>query len=161
MDNITLRAVSDADAQFLCSVMNTDAILDALNELPTQLGDWIDAIKEWSRDDDEEDYIISNCETPIGWIGINGLSSVDKVAYLKLVAILPNYHNKGFGHHAISQVIQMLRQRGYIKIALYADNNNHKAQACYSKCGFKITETFLENMPNDKLIARCKMELII
>ena len=161
MENVKLRAVSDADAQFLCSVMNTDTILDALNELPTQLGDWIVAIKEWSRDDDEEDYIISNCETPIGWIGINGLSSADKVAYLKMVAILPNYHNKGIGHYAISQVIEMLRQRSYLKIALYTDQDNHKARACYSKCGFEITETLMENMSNGKIVARCKMELTI
>ena len=161
MDNIKLRAVSDTDAQFLCSLMNTDTILSALNELPTQLGDWINAIKEWSIDDDEENYIISNCETPIGWIGINGLSSADKVAYIKLVAILPNYHNKGIGHYVISQVIEILRQRSYLKIALYTDQDNHKARACYSKCGFEITETFMEKMFNGKLVARCKMELTI
>ena len=141
--------------------MNTDTIIKALNELPTQLDDWVDAIKAWRSDDDEEDYIIRSSETPIGWIGINGLSSTDKTAYLKLIAILPNYHNKGVGYHAINQVIEMLRQRGYSKIALYTDQDNRKAQACYSKCGFEITETLTEIMSNGKLVARCKMELTI
>lgn len=161
MDNIKLYAVSDTDAQFLCSIMNTDTILDALNELPTQLGDWIDAIKAWSRDDDEEGYIISDCESPIGWIAINGLSSADKVVFLKLVAILPNYHSKGIGRYAISQVVEMLRQRSYLKIALYTDQDNHKARACYTKCGFEMTETLTGKMSNGKMIARCKMELTI
>ena len=92
MNNINLRAVSDADAQFLAFIMNTDTVLNALNEIPTQLEDWADAIREWSKDNDEEDYIISDDEGPIGWLGINSLESADKVAYLKLAAILPEYH---------------------------------------------------------------------
>ena len=161
MNNIKLRAVSSADAQFLFSIMNLDAILNALNEVPTQLDDWMGAIKEWSRDDDEEDYIICDGETPIGWLGINGLSSADKVAYLKLAAVLPNYHNKGIGYSAISQVIEMLRQRNYSKIALYTDQDNKKARACYSKCGFEITETVTEEVSNGKVVPRCIMELVL
>lgn len=159
MNNIKLRVVSDADAQFLAFIMNTDCVLNALNELPTQLEDWVDAIKEWNKDSDEEDYIISDGENPIGWLGINSLESIDKVAYLKLAAILPNYHGKGIGQHAINQVIEMLRQRNYLKVALYTDQENFKARACYSKCGFEVTETFWEEMANGKIVARCKMEL--
>ena len=88
------------------------------------------------------------------WIG-------DKIAYLKLVAILPNYHNKGIGYHAISQVIDMLRKRKYLKVALYTDQENYKAKACYSKCRFEVTETFMEEMANGKTVARCKMELVL
>ena len=161
MDNITIRAVSDTDAQILCSIMNTDTIIDTLNELPTQLRDWAEAIKAWSTDDDEENYIICNSGSPIGWIGINGLSSAEKAVYLKLVAILPNYHNRGIGHYAISQVIEMLRQRNYQKIALYTDRDNHKARACYSKCGFEMTETLVGKMSNGKVVAHCKMERAI
>lgn len=159
MNDIKLRTVSDVDAQFLTFIMNNDTVLNSLNELPTKLGDWTDAIKEWSKDNDEEDYIICDGETPIGWLGINGLESADKVAYLKLAAILPSYHNKGIGYYAISQVIEMLRQRNYLKIALFTDQENYKAKACYRKCGFEVTETFMEEMANGKTVARCKMEL--
>ena len=159
MNNIKLRAVSDGDAQFLTFIMNTDSVLNALNELPTQLEDWVDAIREWSKDNDEEDYIITDGEIPIGWLGINSLESADKVAYLKLAAILPEYHNKGIGRYAINRVIEMLQQRKYMKVALYTDQENYKARACYSKCGFEVTETFMEEMANKKTVARCKMEL--
>lgn len=159
MNDINLRTVSNADAQFLTFIMNIESVLNALNEQPTKLGDWADAIKEWSKDSDEEDYIISDGETPIGWIGINGLESADKVAYLKLVAILPNYQNKEIGYYAIKQVVEMLRQRNYLKMALYTDEENFKAKACYSKCGFEVTETFMEEMANGKNVARCKMEI--
>lgn len=159
MNDIKLRTVSDADAQFLTFIMNTDCILNALNELPTQLVDWQDAIKEWNMDCDEEDYIISDGEIPIGWLGINNLESIDKVAYLKLAAILPNYHSKGIGYHAISQIAEMLRRRNYLKVVLYTDQENYKARACYSKCGFEVTEIFMEEMANGKTVARCRMEL--
>ena len=159
MNNIKLRAVSNSDAQFLTVIMNTDSVLNALNELPTQLEDWVDAIREWSKDNDEEDYIITDDEIPVGWLGINSLESADKVAYLKLAAVLPNYHNKGIGYYAISQVIEILRQRNYLKLALYTDEENYKARACYSKCGFEVTETFMEEMANGTTVARCKMEL--
>lgn len=159
MIKITLRAVSDDDAQFLTIIMNDNTVLNALNELPTQLKDWVGAIKEWAKDEDEEDYIICDGETPIGWLGINNLESAEKVAYLKLAAILPNYHNRGIGYYAISQVIDFLRQRKYLKMALYTDQENYKARACYSKCGFRVIETFMEEMANGKTVARCKMEL--
>ena len=53
----------------------------------------------------------------------------------------------------------MLRQRNYLKMALYTDEKNFKAKACYSKCGFEVTETFIEEMANGKNVARCKMEI--
>ena len=161
MDNITLRPVNNADTEFLYSIMNHEAILDALNEVPTNFQDWLDAITEWSRDEDEEDYIIYLNGESVGWLGINGLSSVDKAAYLKLAAILPPYHSRGIGYTAICQIIDLLKKRGYAKLILYTDQANRKAQACYRKCGFVTTELLTEEMSNGKTVARCKMELVL
>ena len=160
MDRITLRAVSDADVQFLFSIMNIDSILNVLNEVPTQLDDWMEAIQTWNQDNDEEDYIVCDGEMPIGWLGINGLSSTDKVAYLKLAVLLPCYHNKGIGQYAISCVADMLKQRNYSKLVLYTDEDNLKARACYGKCGFNSIKTLTEEMPNGKIVPRCIMELV-
>ena len=146
MNDIRLRAVTNDDAPFLTFIMNTDAVLNALNELPTQLEDWVCAVKEWQHDEDEEDYIICDGETAVGWLGINNLESIDKKAYLKLAAILPEHQNQGIGFAAISQIIEMLRQRNYQKLALYTDLENYKARACYQKCGFEVVETFTEEM---------------
>lgn len=60
--------------------MNDESILKALNEVPTQVEDWTDAIAAWNRDPDEENYIIFEGETPVGWLGINGLLSGDRRA---------------------------------------------------------------------------------
>ncbi len=161
MNHIKLRMVNDNDAQFLFSIMNDEAILDALKEVPTQLCDWEDAIKEWKTDQDEEDYIICDSETPIGWLGINGLCNADKTVYLKLVVIRPCHHCKGIGTYSISQIISLLKCRNYQKIALYTDQENRKAQACYKKCGFTVTEALTEEMSNGEFVARYKMELVL
>lgn len=55
--NARIRLVCKNDAEFLNVLMNCTTVLQVLNEVPTELQDWIDAINEWSHDDDEENYI--------------------------------------------------------------------------------------------------------
>ena len=54
-ESIHIKAVDENDAEFLNSLMNHPSVLKALNEISTEKQDWMDAIKEWSCDDDEED----------------------------------------------------------------------------------------------------------
>ena len=159
MTAIQLRTVTAKDAGFLFSVMNTGSILEALNEVPTTFSDWQNAIQDWNKDEDEEDYIILWEDTPVGWLGINGLSSSNRNVYLKIVALLPEYQGFGTGAAAIRQIIQMLQQRGYSRVSLYTDQDNSKAQACYRKCGFQITESLMDESSNGKMVPRYKMTL--
>lgn len=64
--DIKLQNVREEDAEFLYRFMNDKDILDALDEIPTQFSDWVDAISTWNCDPDEEDYIIFDENTPIG-----------------------------------------------------------------------------------------------
>ena len=64
--DIKLQNVREEDAEFLYRFMNDKDILDALDEIPTQFSDWVDAISAWNCDPDEEDYIIFDENTPIG-----------------------------------------------------------------------------------------------
>ena len=161
MNNINLRAICNSDAEFLYSLMNTHSILDVLHEVPTELRDWEMAIREWSVDSDEENYIITDSGRSIGWLSVNNLSSSDKIAYLKMAVVLPEYQSKGIGRYAIGQVIKQLTARNYTKIALYTDQSNLKAQGCYKKCGFVTVETLTQKMSNGKSVPRVKMERIL
>lgn len=156
---IRILNVCEDDAEFLYRIMNDQNILDALDEIPTQLNDWIDAISAWNCDPDEEDYIIFDEKTPIGWLGINGLLSENKIAYIKMIGLLSQYQNKGVGTYVINQILDILKSRGFTAVALYTNQNNHRAQNCYIKCGFKVTEEFSEEMANGNLTKRYKMEL--
>lgn len=156
--NIKIVLVDEKDAVFLSELMNNEEIMTALNEVPTAAEVWVDAIAEWKRDDDEEDYIIFSGDAPVGWLGINGLLSEDKRAYIKMIALLPEYQNCGIGQYVINQIADDLKRRGYVSVGLYTNQSNIKAQQCYIKCGFKITAETAQKMSDGADVKRFKME---
>ncbi len=159
--NIRTFKVKEDDAQFLYVLMNEPGILDALNEPSTQLCDWTGAISEWNGDPDEADYIIFDDKTPIGWLGINGLLSDDKTAYIKMLALLPQYQNMGIGSCVIEQFKADLKSKGFEKVMLYTDKDNYRAQKCYSKCGFTVMFSLTEKMSNGNIKERYKMQCVL
>ena len=156
-DQIRIVPVCEKDAHFLFHLMNCPAILQSLNEVPTTEQDWTDAIREWALDDDEEDYIVFAEETPVGWLGINGLMSNDRTAYLKMAAFLPDYQRQGIGSFAIRKLMCSLKRRGIEQLILLTDKDNLIAQACYQKCGFQIVESLTDTMSNGKTVPRYRM----
>ena len=158
--DIHIEPVCKNDADFLYVLMNIPSVMQVLNEIPTGRQDWVEAVNAWLSDDDEEDYIVFHKSTPIGWLGINGLTGGDKSAYLKMAVFLPEYQGRGFGSFSIKQLISNLKSKGFEKVILYTDRDNHKAQSCYKKCGFQTVDSLTETMSNGKSISRIKMELI-
>lgn len=152
------RPVCQDDAGFLNTLMNDPSVLQALNEVPTTLQDWTDAIGEWAADEDEEDYIVCDGAVPIGWLGINGLLNEDRTVYLKMAAFLPAYQDRGFGTRAVRELLKVLKHRGIEKVILYTDRDNVRARACYQKCGFRAVGSLTETMSNGKNVPRIRME---
>lgn len=161
MRKIEIIMVNENDAPFLQELMNNESVMTALNETPTTVNIWTAAITEWLQDPDEEDYIIYDDSKPIGWLGINGLSAEDKKAYIKMIALFPEYQNCGIGQYAISEIIENLVLRGYVSIGLYTDQSNIQAQQCYLKCGFNITSETEQKMSNGAVVKRYIMEKFI
>ena len=158
MENeIRIRPVNEKDAEFLYQLMNCPSLLERLNEVPTTRQDWTDAISEWQKDEDEEDYIVLAGGIRMGWLGVNGLRGGDGIAYLKMAAFLPEYQGRGYGTCSIRVVLDNLKQRGIEQVFLYTDSDNAPAQACYRKCGFTVAENLTETMSNGKDVDRVKM----
>ena len=158
MDKIRIAETESKDAGFLYELMNNEAVMTALNEVPTTADVWEEAVAEWEQDDDEKDYIIFEDVSPIGWLGINGLAAKDKTAYIKMIALLPQYQNNGIGRYVIDQAIEKLRSMGYISVGLYTDKSNIQAQSCYLRCGFEIKNETEQKMSNGKVVKRYRME---
>lgn len=161
MNDVKILEVCENDASFLCRLMNDKKILDALNEVPTQVSDWIDAISAWNCDNDEEDYIIFDEKTPIGWLGINGLLSEDRKVYIKMIVLLPKYQNKGIGSYIVNQLVGNLKSRKFTALILYTNQNNLCAKKCYEKCGFEVTKELFQKMSNGDVVRRYKMEMVL
>ncbi len=154
---LQIRPVNESDAEFLYQLMNCPSLLERLNEVPTTRQDWTDAISEWLKDEDEEDYIVLAGDTPMGWLGVNGLRGGDGIAYLKMAAFLPEYQGRGYGTCSIRVVLDNLKRKGIEQVFLYTDSDNAPAQACYRKCGFKVVESLTETLSNGKDVDRVKM----
>lgn len=161
MKEIKFIKVQKSDAEFICTLMNDESLLHALNERHTPLGVWIYSVNNWLKDADDEDYIIYFNGKPVGWLGINGLLSYTQRPLVKMLAILPEYQNLGIGMHAVNFVIENLRSRGYLSLDLHTDQSNIKAQKCYQKCGFEIIGSITQKMSNglivDRYTMRCKL----
>jgi ribosomal protein S18 acetylase RimI-like enzyme len=159
MENISIREVEEKDTKFLFKLMNNESILKSLNEVTTSLNIWECAITEWNNDVDEEGYIILENYIPVGWLGVNNLTSQDKQVFIKMMAIIPDKQGLGIGKYVINQLIENLKFRGYESIGLYTDRNNVNARKCYQKCGFVITDNIIQKMSNGKYVKRYKMEI--
>ncbi len=158
MDTIEIKNVEHSDIVFLFQLMNDPKIMKALNEPPTSQEDWAEAVNCWEKDDDELDFIIWNDGKQIGWFAFNGVQSPSKTVYLKMAVILPQYQHKGIGSYALFQLLEVMRGKGFAKVILFTNQENVKAQRCYQKCGFRITEELTQEMSDSTLAARYKME---
>ncbi len=158
MNIVEIKNVERSDIDFLFQLMNDTKIMKALNEPPTSKEDWIKAVNYWENDDDELDFIIWNDDKQIGWFAFNGVQSLDKIVYLKMAAILPQYQHKGIGSYVLLQLLEVMKRKGFVKVILFTNQENVTAQKCYQKCGFRIIEELTEKMSDNTLAVRFKME---
>ena len=161
MDSITVKRVEPGDSNFLYQLMNTPQIMSALNELPTSRDNWTDAVACWETDDDELDFIVWSGDRQIGWLAFNGLSAPDQTVYLKMAAILPEYQHRGIGTHALSRLLDVMKEKNFARAILFTNQENESALMCYQKCGFKVTEKLTQTMTDGTVTRRYKMECII
>ena len=161
MQDILLREVTEEDVDFLFRLMNDPSLRRALGEPATQRRDWEEAVRAWSRDADEEDYIVCCQDEPAGWFALNGLRAEDGAVFLKMAALLPEYQNRGIGCAVILRLLERLRDRGFHTVLLFTDRDNDRARACYAKCGFRVAETLTERLSDGRNVPRVRMECII
>lgn len=158
MKNWTIRAVCPEDADFLTVLMNTPGLMARLHQTSTGKRDWEEAIALWLSDADEEGYIVSSRGQQVGWVAVNGLLSPDRLPYLKIAALLPEFQNLGLGRQVIRQLMAELRKRGYPAIRLFVDQDNHKARKCYESCGFQAVGTVCQQWPDGTVCTQLEME---
>ncbi|MCD7804784.1 MAG: GNAT family N-acetyltransferase [Oscillospiraceae bacterium] len=154
---IEIKNVTSNDADFLYLIMNDDRILNRLNEIPTTVDDWKEAVEVWSGDPDEENYLVWVHDCRAGRFSLNNLESNDRVAYLKMAVLLPEYQHRGVGSIVLQRLLEDLKDRGYSTVMLYTNADNVNAQKCYQKCGFAVVEEFRDVMADGSCVGRYKM----
>lgn len=77
----------------------------------------------WENDPDENGYIIWEAGKQIGWFALNGLLSADRVPYLKMAVMLPEYHNKGIGTAVLTKLLATVREKSFTSVKLLTNKN--------------------------------------
>ena len=159
---VSLRPVSKDDVSFLKRVANDPSLMDIFCDEPSDEGYWQDVVDIWQADSDEEDFIIIRMSdrTEMGWLGLNGLASGEETAWLKMIALLPEFWGHGYGSDAIRHVKAHLLSKGLARIRLWTDQCNERSQTCYRRNGFVIldhrwTATGTQMVVRDRVLMEC------
>jgi ribosomal protein S18 acetylase RimI-like enzyme len=141
MHNFNLVSMQEKHIPFLTELLNIQGIADALQMPHTSLATWQKAFSAWQGDSDEENFIIQDSDTPIGWLSLNGLSTGDTV-WIKMLVIHPNYQKHGAGIFAIRSAEQELISKGFSEVRINTTEENIPAQRCYENQGFHCINCF-------------------
>jgi RimJ/RimL family protein N-acetyltransferase/SAM-dependent methyltransferase len=135
--SITLRPLSVSDVQCLHALLNHPEIMRALHMPATSLADWEVAIA--AADPDEEHYLLTDRNTPVGWIKLNGLQDKPD-AWVSMLVIAPDHQRHGYGTAALMLAEDLLRTRGYRTLRIHTNEDNLAARGCYEQHGYRQTE---------------------
>jgi len=159
IDKILLRVVKSDDVEFLYSISNNEELMKIFCDDKSSLEEWINYFHMWQQDDDEEVYIIirKSDNKYLGWTGINGLLSEEKIVWIKMIALLPEFWGKGYGYTTINKLKDIINENGFNKVRLWTDKCNKRSQECYFNNGFKIIDEQESlvgtlNIPRERLL---------
>lgn len=153
---VRLRPVTLDDAAFLHRLANEPVLMEILGEEPSSLATWQEAIAAWLEDPDEQDFIVVS-DRPRGWIGINGLASDDRVAWIKMLVLEPAAWSRGYASAALRDRLGWLAAQGYRRVRLWTDAANLRAQACYLRNGFAVETDVAPRAGGGRLSQRLRM----
>ncbi len=140
MADMQWTPVTPAAAPFLHRLANDPLLMEALGDGPSTLATWEGAIAAWLDDPDEADFLITSVSggPPFGWIGINGLASTDRVAWIKMLALAPAAWGNGYGSAALGAAKAWLAAERFTRVKLWTDATNIRARRCYERNGFTV-----------------------
>lgn len=83
---------------------------------------------------------VTNNKEIIGFVAFYSNDEIDKIGYITLIAVLPNYTGKGFGKMLLNKCIEKCKQNNMKKLKLEVNKNNYNAIKFYKKNGFKAIQ---------------------
>jgi putative acetyltransferase len=82
-------------------------------------------------------------------IGSGALKRMDeKIAELKRLWLLEEYHGQGIGYRVVMQLFDFARQKGYTHVRLQTGESQTRAIQFYEKLGFYRVKSYRESMDN-------------
>lgn len=81
-------------------------------------------------------YVVD--EHPVSFAAFYCNDSIEKNAYLSLIAVLPEYTGQGIARTMLDKVVEISKAKGMETLRLQVRNDNERAIRLYSNYGFKM-----------------------
>ena len=78
------------------------------------------------------------------------INDVSQIAYISLVAVLPQARGRGIASKLIKEFFEKCREKEYIAVHVYTHKTNHSAICMYGKLGFEKYQIKNEPRPEDE-----------
>ena len=122
-------------------ISDAQAIVDIISNCNPE---FIKSIAMQSTFDDMLQKIIHNAvfivasidDIPVGYIAFYANDSINKTAYVSLLAVNPDYHNQGIGHTLMQECEKVALNNGMCQIKLTVRKLNENAIRFYQKHDF-------------------------
>lgn len=115
-------------------------MINALHLIPRNDEGWFQIYqKYWKDDPDEKNFVIFENDLSVGWLKLNGLEN-KKIGWISMLAILPERQGVGIGRNAVRFAEEFFRSRDFLQCGIQTTEDNQKAIALYTGCGYKIID---------------------
>lgn len=76
----------------------------------------------------------------LGFIAFYCNDFKNRISFLSMIAVLPEYSGNGYGHILMNEFIRISKEKGMSVLKLEVNKNNVNAISFYKKLGFKIND---------------------
>lgn len=153
-----IRPLEKENIDFIFCLMSEENNMTALHTNLISLEEWQSVFSQAESDTDEESFIVYKNNTPCAWLKLNGLQNKD-TAWISMLAVSEIFKRQGVGKYAVEFAVEYLTKLGFKNCKLHTTKDNLPAINLYSKCGFILSETKLDNLTFSRKLGICFSEI--
>jgi diamine N-acetyltransferase len=105
-------------------------------------------------------YLIHNGQGNIGYIGLVAGQGQSGMQISKFY-IFKDYRGQGIARQVLTQIIEISKKQGYIRLFLTVNKYNHHSIAAYNKLGFNTIQETIMDIGNGFVMDDYVMEMVI
>jgi ribosomal protein S18 acetylase RimI-like enzyme len=105
-------------------------------------------------------YLIHNGQGNIGYIGLVAEQGQSGMQISKFY-ILKDYRGQGIARQVLTQIIEISKKQGYIRLFLTVNKYNHHSITAYNKLGFHTIQDTITDIGNGFVMDDYVMEMVI
>lgn len=158
-NKITIRALQQKDAPFLCSIFKDNAeYYEIFFDAESALSEWENRVTQFLKQDAVSHFIIEANSGSVGWISFSDTETAERE--LCILVISKAYLRCGYGKQSLSWLIEKSKADHMQVLLLNVNQNNARAIRFYQSLGFEVFAEEIIPECNDAVdLAQYRMRL--